>query len=125
MAMIAHSRPRGLFVVFFLLVALSLLGNPSESQARNNYDYTDSSEGDPGDGVLRPRPKIIDPIPEIEVRTFGVEFGSIIFTADPQGRPNLLLPLLFFSPQPIWPGTGASSSGHGPFQPEGRWTHAP
>jgi len=50
-------------VFLFLLVVLFLFA--PDTQARNNYDYTDVVEGDPGDGVLRPVPQVEpNPIPK-------------------------------------------------------------
>jgi hypothetical protein len=115
-----------LFVILSALLITFLLGFPADSQARNNYNYTDSSEGDPGDGVLRPKPQI-EPVPEIEVRTFGIEFSTILFAPHADGRPNLLLPLLFFGPDPLWSVVTDSWGGHrvGRIPSEGGWTHAP
>jgi hypothetical protein len=103
MALKAHSRPRGLlaplYALFvFLLIALALLVLPApEALAKNVYEMQDSSEGDPGDGVLRPKPEIIDPVPEPAPRTFGVLLtfdGGLDY---PHNQPLLRVPLFFFS----------------------------
>ena len=127
MAMKAHSRPRGLLLVFLSLLFVFALLAPADATARNSYDYTDSSEGDPGDGVLRPTPDIIIPEPLPVPRTFG-----IIFTADGlfsihSGQPNLTLPLLFYGPM------APASFSHGypeatgltVFTPQRGWRNAP
>lgn len=127
MASIAHSRPRGFSVFVSLLLFIVLLGSTSAALARNSYQYTDSVEGDPGDGVLRPQPRDIDPEPVIEDRTFGVLFDSFLIMPTPGGRSGLLIPMLFFAPQQA--GQPFPAQDPGPFGTDlrygGRWHHAP
>ncbi len=47
------SRLRIYLSAITLIVLLSSLA-PAPAQAKNRYEYTDRSEGDPGDGVLDP-----------------------------------------------------------------------
>lgn len=131
----AHSRPRALsrdpfqdllasLIIFTICFALLVA---PVALAKNPYELQESSEGDPGDGVLRPAPEIIEPCPVPPPRNFG-----LIFTADGWGdyrydRPILILPLLFYhNMQPI--GAGRMFPTEALFSlilREGRWQNAP
>lgn len=131
MALIAHSRPRGLFGSFrfaFLLAIFAcgfLVAAPA--QAKNIYEYEDSSEGDPGDGVLRPNPRIVEPIPEPNTHTLLLFSNMVYFGGSRFDQSFLLLPLVFYGD--FFP---AGNDGMPRFDrrsrillPEGRWQNAP
>lgn len=122
MALKAHSRPRGLIASLFAIFLFTTLLSAGLAVAKNPYEIQDSStEGDPGDGVLRPVPEI-EPIPDPVPRTF-----NLVFTLDTQGvyaygQPLvLLLPVTFESGQPVAPTRDRYSI----LVPEGRWQYAP
>ncbi len=70
-ALLATSR----LAITYLFVFLMLLASVSESQARTRYTFSDGGEGDPGDGVLQPKPQVIpDPV------TITMNNSSVVFT---------------------------------------------
>jgi hypothetical protein len=122
MALKAHSRRRGLFVTlsaFFLFAALLAA---DAALAKNPYDMHDSStEGDPGDGVLRPVPEI-EPTPQPAPREFG-----LVFTLDTLGDYRYDLPLVLLLPVTDASGLPVSMSRdrYSILLPEGRYQDAP
>lgn len=127
MAMKAHSRPRGLFALLISLLVLASLFLATASSAKNPYDFTDSSEGDPGDGVLRPRPEILDPGPVPTPKSFGVFFTLGGLSIQHRDQVFLILPLPFYGPtspahysSAVWGGNQ-----HSILRPERGWHNAP
>ena len=113
----AHFRPRGLAPFCLLLVLFFILGLVTAAPsalARNNYRYTIDQEGDPGDGVLQPATRDVDPevIPEprplpepTPERTWRTPFVLPLLWFGPAGGPgiNLLPPQLIPSIcMPAW-----------------------
>ena len=131
MALKAQSRPRGLFgsFLFASLLAIFVCGflTATPVQAKTPYEYVDSSEGDPGDGVLRPIPRIVDPVPVPNHHASHL-FNSLVFYGGSRfDQSYLLLPLVFYGE--IFP---AGTDGMRQIEnrsrillPEGRWQNAP
>ena len=88
--MVSRIRLAGLrrtMALLFLLVALLLIA--PGTQAKNPYNYTDDIEGDPGDGVLQPRPQTV---PEPEPSPTGYNFPVFALTLVDLGN-NQFLPV--------------------------------
>jgi hypothetical protein len=113
-------------LVCALLVFATLFGllhAPDQALARNPYNYQINTEGDPGDGVLKPRENPADPEPKPEL-TPEFEYLSLPLWIGPSSVPVIHL----------WPGPGSSGwpldSGFGLLYRilpavEGRCQHAP
>lgn len=127
MALKAHSRPRGLFALLISLLVFASLFLATASSAKNLYDFTDSSEGDPGDGVLRPGPEILDPDPVPTPRVFGVQFTLGGLSIQHRDQIYLILPLPFYGPtSPAhFSSTRWVGNGHSLWLPERGWQNAP
>ena len=125
MALPARTRPRGLFIPILLLLLLILCIVVPGAQAKNPYQMTCSTEGDPGDGVLRPVPRINQPEPL--PRTFGLIFA--LEGADGLRYDNPVLVLPFFFMGQILPldmvGMASPLPADILLVAEGRWTDAP
>ena len=131
MVLPAHSRHRGLsgsfrFAFILAIFACGFLA-AAPAQAKNIYDYVDSSEGDPGDGVLRPVPRIIVPDPVPDTLPLTLFSNMVFFGGSRFDQSFLLLPLVFYGD--IFP---AGNDGMPRFDrrsrillPEGRWQNAP
>ncbi len=126
MALPARTRPRGLSIPFLLLLLLILCLAVPGAQAKNPYQMTCSTEGDPGDGVLRPVPRIDQPQEPLP-RTFGLIFALEGSDGLRYDNPVLVLPLFFLGQ--ILPLDMMDMASPLPADillvAEGRWTDAP
>ena len=127
MAMKAHSRPRGLFALLISLLVFASLFLATASYAKNLYDLSDYSEGDPGDGVLNPGPEIMDPDPVLTPRSFGLFFTLGGLSIQHRDQVFLILPFPFYGPtspahysSSMWGGNQRSL-----LLPERGWHNAP
>lgn len=124
MALIAHTRPRGLIASLLALAILAILLPAPGATARNLYEMTDSSEGDPGDGVLRPVPAIDLPVPT--PKPSPVAYTVLCFTVDTCGDYRFDQPVVVFLPAAFVPRSLFSGQGMlTMLAPEGRWHDAP
>lgn len=118
------SRFLGLTAPLLALAVLALLLPVSPAAARNPYEYVDSSEGDPGDGVLRPVPTIDLPLPT--PKPAPAAFTILCFTLDPGGDYLFDQPVVVLLPAGLV--SRGMPAGSGPFlmmAAEGRWHDAP
>jgi len=131
MALKAYSRHRGLSGSFLFAFILAIFAcgflAAAPAQAKNIYEYVDSSEGDPGDGVLRPDPRIVEPIPVPDTNPLLMFSDLVFFGGSRFDQSYLLLPLVFYGD--FFP---AGIDGMPRFDhrsrillPEGRWQNAP
>lgn len=132
MALPAHSRPRGLFGSFFFasLLAIFLCGilaAAPAAMAKNTYELNDSSEGDPGDGVLRPVPREIDPVPVPNTHVSHLFSSMVFYSGSRFDQSFLLLPLVLYSDFFPTGKEGVQRFDHRSriLIPEGRWQNAP
>nr|MEE4268432.1 hypothetical protein [Candidatus Krumholzibacteria bacterium] len=127
MALKAHSRPRGLCIVFSLLLVVHLLGFPTVSQARNILIAMESTEGDPGDGVLSPSPKIIHFDPALLISSVAGSAWNEHPGTTRNGRYPSTATLLFYGPPGKFGGWLVPVFLPQPdgLPGQGRWHHAP
>lgn len=118
------SRLRAALSALALLIFLAAL-LPANADAVNPYEYTDGSEGDPGDGVLDPA---------VEGGGSGIKNPEQIATT----TSSAVLPPLNFTLVPVYISTGLPGQGTFIFVPrswsryafgtkmwEGGWPYAP
>lgn len=132
MALKAQARPRGLFGSYLITSLLAvflcvILVSAPAATAKNIYELYHSSEGDPGDGVLRPIPRIVDPEPVPYSHFSPLINNVLLFGGSRYDRPFLLLPILFYGEiYPSAPDRGRRFDNRSRILlPDGRWQNAP
>lgn len=115
----SHPKRWGLLALLFVFLVTILTALPA--LAKNPYEMTDGSEGDPGDGVLKPsNPAIVSVRLPVVIRCYDATTDRTLW-----GLPVFVLPtgvsgvpMLLMLPMDAWT-TAASGSWSG-----GRWPHA-
>lgn len=97
----AHPTRRGLLALLSLLFLVTAVTTPAF--ARNRYELYDDSEGDPGDGVLKPAKPYTLVLPQTAVVADGTDGRGtwrLPVLLLPSGLPGL--PTVFVLPGAAW-----------------------